>query len=234
MCLIFGCFCDRIWIRNRYDNREVEIVKLLDLYCGAGGAAMGYYQAGFDDIIGVDIEPQKRFPFNFVHSDALEYLEAHGEEFDLIHASPPCQLYSKTHRIMKGNHPDLIDATRDLCRKINKPYVIENVVGAPLIDPVMLCGTMFDLRTYRHRLFETYPFQLTPPPHPEHIAKTTKMGRPLQPGTFMIICGSISGVNDAREIMQIDWMIGKELAQAIPPAYTKWIGIQILARRNNV
>ena len=200
---------------------------LLDLYCGAGGAAMGYHQAGFNDIVGVDIEPQKRFPFNFVQGGALEYLEAHGKEFDLIHASPPCQLYSKTHRIAKGNHPDLIGVTRDLCRKINKPYVIENVVGAPLIDPIMLCGTMFNLRTYRHRLFEIHPFQIDAPPHLKHVVKTTKMGRPLQPKTFMIICGSISGVDKAREIMQIDWMTGRELSQAIPPVYTKWIGIQI-------
>ena len=205
------------------------MLKLLDLYCGAGGAAMGYHLAGIDEIVGIDSQPQPRFPFDFIQDDAIKFLARHGEEFDLIHASPPCQLYSKTHRIMHGNHPDLIERTRDILLEIGKPFIIENVINAPLHNPIMLCGAMFGLRTYRHRLFEICPYVLNPPPHPQHLTPTTKMGRKLKPGTFMIICGNFAGVDDAREIMQTDWMIGREMAQAIPPAYTEWIGREILA-----
>ena len=108
------------------------MLKLLDLYCGAGGAAMGYHLAGIDEIVGIDSQPQPRFPFDFIQDDAIKFLARHGEEFDLIHASPPCQLYSKTHRIMHGNHPDLIERTRDILLEIGKPFII----GIEKTDPV--------------------------------------------------------------------------------------------------
>ena len=129
--------------------------RLLDLFCGAGGAGMGYSRAGFE-VVGVDIAPQKHYPFEFHQADALEYLAQHGAEFDAIHASPPCQRYSAiTHaKRTENNYPDLIPSTREALIKCDRPYVIENVPRAPLINPLILCGTMFDLHVIRHRLFE--------------------------------------------------------------------------------
>ena len=132
-------------------------MKLLDLFCGAGGAAMGYHRAGFDDITGVDIKPMPRYPFKFIQGDALEYLAAHGAEYDVIHASPPCQAYSIMQHAnhMRKDHPDLVDSVRDALKQTGKPWIIENVPGAPLIDPILLCGLSFGLRVIRHRLFES-------------------------------------------------------------------------------
>ena len=113
--------------------------RLLDLFCGAGGAAMGYYRAGFD-VVGVGIKPQPRYQFEFHQGDALEYCAAHGYEFDVIHASPPCQAYSVTKSIHNNDHPALVDATRDVLIATSNFYVIETVVGAPLRNPLMLCS----------------------------------------------------------------------------------------------
>lgn len=142
-------------------------MKLLDLYCGAGGAATGYHRAGFD-IVGVDHKPQKRYPFEFHQADALEFLAEHGSEFDLIHASPPCQRFSTaTPMSHRKKHLDLITPTRAALLKIGKPYIIENVTGARhmLHNSIMLCGSMFGLRIRRHRYFEIVPeiLALTPP-----------------------------------------------------------------------
>ena len=129
----------------------------LDLFCCGGGAGMGYHLAGME-VVGVDIEPQPKYPFQFVQADALEYLAAHGHEFDFIHASPPCQGYSHlTPAKNKADHERMIPAVRELMIKTGKPWVIENVAGArkELRDPVMLCGSMFGLRTQRHSFFET-------------------------------------------------------------------------------
>ena len=109
--------------------------RLLDLFCGAGGAAMGYYRAGFD-VVGVDIKPQPRYQFEFHQGDALEYCAAHGYEFDVIHASPPCQAYSVTRSIHGNEYPDLVAVTRAALQATGKPWVIENVVGAPLFSPL--------------------------------------------------------------------------------------------------
>jgi len=132
---------------------------------------MGYHLAGFE-VTGVDIQPQPRYPFRFVQADALAYLADHGHEYDAFHASCPCQLYSATQRIQGRDHPDLIGATRTALENTGRPWVIENVPGAPLRDPVLLCGAMFGLRTYRHRLFETSrlpPARPAPPrPHRTH------------------------------------------------------------------
>lgn len=201
--------------------------RLLDLFCGAGGASMGYYHAGFD-VVGVDIAPQPHYPFEFHQADAFDYLTDHGQEFDAIHASPPCQAYTSAQRLRGYTHPDLIARTRQGLASTGLHYVIENVVGSPLIEPAILCGAMFsELRVYRHRLFEvTFPASV--PTHPEHTAPLRKMGRPPQPGDFMHVVGNFSGVAQAREAMGINWMTRNELREAIPPAYTHHIGAQLL------
>lgn len=201
--------------------------RLLDLFSGAGGAAMGYYRAGFDDITGIDNRPMKRYPFRFIQADALEYLAEHGAEYDVIHASPPCQAYSLTQKLQGNDHPDLVGPVRDLLIATGKPYVIENVKGAPLHNATLLVGSMFGLRTMRPRLFESnvpLPFVLLPPAAARHA----KMGRPPQDGEYMHIAGHISGVPEARLAMGIDWMTQGELSEAIPPAYTEWIGRHLL------
>lgn len=205
-------------------------MRVLDLFCGAGGASMGYAWAGACEIVGVDIKAQRRYPFTFVQGDALEYLAEYGHEFDFIHASPPCQVHSKAQVIRNNEHPDLVGPTRDLLLEIGKPFVIENVVGAPLVDPILMCGSMFPgLRTYRHRLFEFGGgLDLEAPPHPEHVAKVTKMGRAPVEGEFMHIVGNFIGVEEARMAMGIEWMSRRELAQAIPTVYTTQLAFQIL------
>lgn len=215
--------------------------RLLDLFCCQGGAAMGYHRAGFE-VFGVDINPQPRYPFWFHQGSALDVLLGgvscfargddrkwlHVSEFDAIHASPPCQAHTNAQRIQGNDHPDLIEPTRDLLLESGKPFVIENVPGAPLLDPVKLCGAMFGLETYRHRLFET-SWELATPAHPEHSARTTKMGRPPQPGEFMHIVGNFSGVEKGREVMGMPWANRDGLREAIPPAYTEHIGRQLIA-----
>lgn len=196
---------------------------LLDLFCKAGGAGMGYRLAGFD-VVGVDRDPQPNYPFEFVQADAIEYLKENGDRFDVIHASPPCQAYSNAAKIMKRDHPDLVDATRQAMPE--KPWIIENVEGSPLRDPIMLCGHSFGLGTYRHRLFES-SVKLTAPKHRNHDKRTTKMGRPPKPGEMMHVVGNFSGVKQARIAMGIDWMTQNELREAIPPAYTHFLGLQL-------
>jgi DNA (cytosine-5)-methyltransferase 1 len=206
--------------------------KLLDLFCGAGGAGMGYHRAGFD-VTGVDLAPQKRYPFTFIQDDALEYLAAHGHEYDAIHASPPCQHYSRTRQIHPeriGTHADLVAPTRVLLHHIGAPYIIENVPGAPLIAPKTLCGLSFDLCVYRHRLFESN-LLLLQPSHRHHPAgRLRKVGRSgHQDGDIIIVAGHFADVGYARRAMGIDWMTRDELSQAIPPAYAEFIGRQLLA-----
>lgn len=197
--------------------------RLLDLFCGAGGAAMGYHQAGFE-VVGVDIKPQPRYPFEFHQADALTFPL---EGFDVIHASPPCQAFTKAQIIRSKQHPELIEPIRQRLIANGKPYVIENVVGAPLVKPITLCGAMFGLRTYRHRLFESSA-PISEPYHPLHYHKTAKMGRPVQSHEFIHVVGNFSNVALARQAMGIDWMTRDELREAIPPFYTKWIGEQLL------
>lgn len=190
---------------------------------------MGYHHAGFD-VTGVDIEPQPRYPFTFVQGDALAYLEKHWREFDAIHASPPCQAYSmstKQFRAAGAKYPDLVAATRELLLKTDLPWSIENVPGSPLVEPVVLCGSMFGLQTYRHRLCESN-VSIPQPVHPQHIAPNAKMGRAPKPGEFIQVVGHFSGVPFAREAMEIPWLGQSELAQAIPPAYTRYIGGYLL------
>lgn len=207
--------------------------RLLDLFCGAGGAAMGYHRAGFD-VVGVDINPQPRYPFLFHQGDALELPTEYLVEFDAIHASPPCQAHSTLrHSPGAADYPDLVEATRALLGASGRPYVIENVVGAPLINPITLCGSMvgleageFQLR--RHRLFESNHVLFTPSWCSHRLPVLGVYGdlsKNQRPSTR----GVKAGVAQAERLMGIDWMTRRELVQAIPPAYTEWIGTQLLA-----
>ncbi|MFE9442520.1 SAM-dependent methyltransferase [Streptomyces sp. NPDC006602] len=199
--------------------------KLLDLYCCQGGAGKGYRDAGFE-VVGVDIAPQPRYPYKFVQAHAIQYLFQHGHEFDFIHASPPCQRYSKTQRIQQNEHPDLLAPTRGALREVGVPWVIENVMGAQpkMRNPVLLCGTYFGLNTYRHRLFESGGWELKPPDHPEHIRRQTKMGRRRKPDEMGIYVGNFIGVDDAKDDLGVPWMSREGIRECIPPAYTEFVG----------
>lgn len=205
---------------------------LLDLFCGAGGASMGYSQAGFE-VVGVDIAKQKRYPFRFIQADAMEILEdeAFIRQFDLVHASPPCQRYSSMTRRWgtEDNHPDLVGPVRERLQDIDVAFVIENVPGAPLIDPVVLCGSMFKLGVRRHRLFEaTYPIE---PLDCDHASQGKVVGVYGHAGGSSNRDGiTFSGTDVWRAAMGIDWMTGKELAESVPPAYTEYIGRQFLGQ----
>ena len=219
--------------------------KLLDLFCGAGGCTRGYQQAGFW-VRGVDLKPQLRYVGEeFVQADALEYLGgliASGEiaEFDAIHASPPCQAYTRMSQgLLKSQgkqkvHPDLVSATRELIKQSDLPYVIENVEGAPLLQPLRLCGSSFGLLVQRHRLFECSFFALTLKcQHRNYVADKPPLHR-LQGVSRVVGCyGNGRGKGDNVKLWQramgIDWMTRRELSQAIPPAYTEFIGQYLLA-----
>lgn len=208
------------------------MLKMLDLFCKAGGCTKGYQQAGFY-VVGVDIEPQPHYCGDeFIQADALTLDIDFMKQFDAIHASPPCQAYSfvSTFKHVKDQHPDLIEPVREMLIKTGKPYVIENVTGAPLIDPVILCGLMFGLEVYRHRGFECSWFFMRPG-HPQHKAKCTPLKRRTKhkEGEFLTVTGHFAYPMKAVErAMGIDWMSRGEIPQAIPPAYTKFIGEQLI------
>jgi DNA (cytosine-5)-methyltransferase 1 len=185
---------------------------------------MGYHRAGFD-VYGVDIRPQPRYPFWFQRADSLTFPLV---GFDVIHASPPCQAYTNAQKIQGNQHPQLIEPIRARLRAAGVPYVIENVPGAPLDNPVTLCGASFGLKVYRHRLFEAN-FPIVEPLHPQHQWDNVKMGRQPQRGEFIQPVGHFTDVEFAKEAMGIDWMTRDELREAIPPAYTQWIGLQMLS-----
>lgn len=206
--------------------------RLLDLCCKAGGCAVGYSRAGFE-VVGVDHESQKRFPFEFHQADALEFLGAHAHEFDAIHASPPCQRYSRaalragtSHR-----HPDLVGPFREALEATRLPYVMENVPGAPLRTWFKLCGTMFRLKVRRHRWFEVnWDLPVLVPMACDHSYRTYSVfghGSGNRNGNKRNDAGTVAEWKDA---MGIDWMVRDELSQAIPPAYTEYIGRQLLER----
>lgn len=220
-------------------SQEVIITKykLLDLFCGAGGASAGYAKAGFE-VVGVDLHPQKRYPFEFVQWDAVEILKyVDLSSFHAIHASPPCQHYSHITKVWgvahANKHPDLIPEVRTLLSRTGNIYVIENVPTAPLINPIQLCGSSFPLlEVRRHRLFESN-IQLTglpcdhaskPPAVPVYGHTGSGANRGKEKAR-----GRTNGVADWKRAMQIDWMIGDELAEAIPPAYTEHIGKQLIS-----
>jgi len=195
---------------------------LLDLFCGAGGAAMGYHRAGFE-VVGVDIEPQPNYPFEFYQEDAMTFPL---EGYHVIHASPPCQAFSRASGRRKGNHADLLTPTA--WRLWGRQAIIENVPQSPIRKDVMLCGEMFDLRLHRHRYFETVGFALPPAPHPEHSLRAGAHNCHVQEGYTRVIAGHFSDMESAQQAMGIDWMTRDELSQAIPPAYTEYIGQQLI------
>lgn len=172
--------------------------KLLDLFCGAGGCSAGYVQAGFE-VVGVDINPQPNYPYRFIQANALEILKDKEfiGQFDAIHASPPCQAYSRARELSKarnngkyGNHPDLIAPTRELLLKTGKAYVIENVPGSPLINPIKLFGSQFkNLYTQRERWFESN-VPLREPDEPPRKMKTPSAGNGIGEDGSISICGS--------------------------------------------
>ena len=220
-------------------------MKILDLFCKAGGAGMGYKLAGFNEIVGVDIEPQPNYPFEFVCMDALEFLKTQDlTTFDAIHASPPYQAHSKCKTLsiarnkgQYGEHEDFIGRTRELLEQIGKPYIIENVEGAPLINPISLYGSQFEnLYTQRRRLFESN-IKLTPPEKKMQRHKTPTAGNGIGEDGFISICGSggVRGMNAKQIVLYwgfalggIDWMTRAELAEAIPPKYTEFLGKQLI------
>ena len=189
--------------------------RLLDLFSGMGGSAKGYQRAGFY-VVGIDYKPMPRYCGDeFIQADALEYLAEHGHEYDVIHASPPCQGYANVTRWRgnQDNHAKLIAPTRDLLMAINKPWVIENVRTRELNTWLMLCGSMFGLRILRHRYFESpwLSFALLPPcNHSDFLPFMHKAER------------------DYADAMGCEWMDKLTARQAIPPAYTEWIGLQIM------
>lgn len=210
-------------------------MRLLDLFCGAGGAARGYQHAGFH-VTGVDVVAQPRYAGDrFVRGDALEYAAAYGAGFDVIHASPPCQAHSDLQKQSKLHYVDLVAPTREILLQLGLPYVIENVEGAPLRDPVMICGAgVPGLRVIRHRLFESsMPLAgvACPPKHPlvfTYDKRKAHKGRLDQDTSFVQVTGGGNcTVANKRAAMGVDWMTGAELNEAIPPAYTKFIGLQL-------
>ncbi len=199
-------------------------MKILDLFCGAGGASMGLHQAFPDaEIVGVDLSNQPNYPFEFIEADALTHPLA---GYDLYWASPPCQAYSECTPITtKGKHLKLIPQVRQRLKQTNKPYIIENVEGArgDLLNPLMLCGTMFGLMVWRHRYFETSPELFWSPYNCNH------KGHPvtINPASNARKNQGKRDFEKEKRAMVIDWMNKKEISQAIPPAYAKWIGEQL-------
>lgn len=206
---------------------------MLVYFCCQGGACKGYEDAGFD-VTPVDVVPQPKHytPAKVIVADAISHLTqliATGEigQYAAIAGSPPCQRFTLAQRIQKREHPDLIAPFRELCLESGLPYVIENVPGAPLKDPVELCGAMFGLRTYRHRLFESNA-PLTAPEHPAHAAPLVKMGRPLRAGDWYQAVGNFSNVPYVRADMGVPWMTREGIRECIPPVYAEHIGRQLL------
>lgn len=218
--------------------------RLLDLFSGAGGSAVGYARAGFE-VTGVDLRVMPRYPFEFHQADALEFVQEHGKEFDVIHASPPCQRYSVANNIHKRtDHPDLISDVRDALMATGNAYVIENVPGAPLLSPALVCGLAVGCNVKRHRLFESnflLRSTVCPKGHPGDwllVFGHTVLDRGhvigKAPGGGNKIKRRHVGTDRGREAMGIPWMNRDELSEAIPPAYTKFIGEQLMQHLEGV
>lgn len=247
-CTVTGCCCSlwpkterwrRVHVAKKHDSApyvatrrmsaQTRAPRLLDLFCGAGGAGMGYSRAGFE-VVGVDINPQPNYPFEFHQADAMAFPL---DGFDVVHASPPCQAYVRSGMVAKdGRHPKLIGPTRDRLKLSGATWVIENVPGAPLRVDLMLCGSMFGLEVRRHRWFESNaPIAPWTPPcdhsrpitgvygHPHGKGGAWRNGkRPMLP----------SDLPTWSRAMGIDWMTAREIALAIPPDYAEFIGRALL------
>ena len=207
-------------------------MRMLDLFCKAGGASVGYHRAGFE-VVGVDIKKQKRYPFEFIQADALEVMQDLDflRSFDVLVGSPPCQTHSITQHLRNAQGKttsklDLIPETRAALIASGKPYIIENVPGSPLINPIQLCGSSFGLKVRRHRLFESNL------PLVGSVCNHKLQGRPI--GVYGSLNDEIpkggktaSTIDEARAAMDMPWAIWTELVEAIPPAYTKYLGGQV-------
>lgn len=233
---------ESVWSAS--DSAGPDMPRLLDLFCCAGGAAKGYADAGFD-VVGIDLDPQPRYPYEFHQADALEFVAEHGHEFDVIHGSPPCQKFSRTKTLHDNNHPDLVAETRAALEATGKPWIIENVVGAPLVNPLRLCGTEFGmvapdvdgvpLKLVRHRLFESN-IMLTGAGgcrHDPTIQTASIYGAgggwmPAHRDNPERRGGYIPHIDVIRELLGIDWMTKHELSQSIPPAFTEHVGAQVM------
>lgn len=214
-------------------------MRVLDLFCCAGGAAMGYARAGFE-VVGVDHCPQPRYPFEFIQADVSTLDPSFLAGFDAIHASPPCQKYTAASALQGRDHVDLIPETRAMLQASGRPYIIENVPGAPLLNPVTLCGLSMGLNVKRHRLFES------------NILLFGTECPKGHPGDWLIVFGYSAlrrskgagtgpkkdrGKSKGKSVphaetcaaMGIDWMNRSEISQAIPPAYTEHLGRQLMA-----
>jgi DNA (cytosine-5)-methyltransferase 1 len=197
----------------------------LDMFCCGGGASEGLRRVGFD-VVGIDIDPQPHYPFPFICADVLTLDPTWISTFDFVWASPPCQRYTANAK-QKGTseqHPDLIEPTRQLLLSAGVPFVIENIPAAPLRNDLMLCGSMFNLRLVRHRIFECHGFSVKQPEHGTHDPNyITVTGHP---GGSSRRDGSthFGSTAEWREAMGIDWLPGNKLREAIPPVYAEYIG----------
>lgn len=212
---------------------------LLDLYCGAGGAGHGYALAGFD-VVGVDLHPQVDYPYRFIRHDAVSFCDIYGAEYDIIHASPPCQNASALtagNRRRHGwtdDHPDLIPATRAALTRTRRPWIIENVQGSALRRDLTLCGLSFGLRVFRHRYFELSDLPVAAPAHIDHRGHRVAGWRHgvRHDGDMVAVYGDGGGkgsLSDWQEAMGMPWAGRDGIREAIPPAYTRWLGEQAIA-----
>ncbi len=201
-------------------------MKALDLFCCAGGASMGLHRAGFE-VTGVDIAPQPRYPFTFIQGDALE---ADLDGYDLVWASPPCQRYTRAQNASKNahSHPDLIPAMRAKLKVWGGVWIMENVVGAPLDNPATLCGLALGLNVKRHRLFESSLFLFTPPCPSHNVDYFVIFGHEVRNRRHGQAAGRKNKIAEGRKAMGIDWMTRGELSEAIPPAYSEYLGRQAM------
>lgn len=203
-------------LRRAFDTTEKP--RALDLFCGAGGASVGLHRAGFE-VVGIDKEPQPSYPFTFIQADALQP-PVRLADFDFIWASPPCQRYTIAKKIHNSGdrHPDLVAPTRAMLEAAGVPWVMENVPGSPLRNAIVLCGLMFGLKVLRHRLFESSFLLMTPPHQPHPPGNLTNASRAYSTGETGFVC--VAGNNFVRTA----GALAMGIANAIPPAYSEYIG----------
>lgn len=218
--------------------------RLLDLFCGAGGASVGYHHAGFE-VVGVDINNQRDYPFEFYQADAMTFPL---DGFDFVHASPPCQTYSITKHTHDKKHPDLLEPTRKRLQESGLPYIIENVIGADMPGSIVLCGASFALTATdtdgtklvlkRHRQFESnMPMMGLECACAVYKRRGYKVGGVYGGGSTnrlysenIGLSGYTPGKKIREKLMGIDWMTIVSLNQSVPPVYTEFIGIQLIGR----